>query len=578
MKHLSLQSKLTICILITSTALIVLSLYQLNRSWKESIRADEISRLSIRANFLILTLKDLTFERGRTNVVLSSGKPVTASDRTFIDTRRKEVDYNINNGLKWLAATDPRLFEDLNSMYFNFMKLRRKTDEVINSRKNSGLARYQIRDEWFKQSTELINKIIDIVETIAIKQNLPGTFENYYRYMIDTLEFRDSIGISGSIMTAAVSNGRKLTPEEYRSISGKLELADYLWSKIEVMTDIINDEDLNSRKIIVQHTYYELYRPVLEDTIRRAYRAPVSHSRVKQLKDLSVTAFDSVFTLKDQIKIEIGNEIKKLKDKAFISLVLASIQFLAALLVILATIIYFRNRLFKPLLNLTGALGKIRMGEDVPPLSDEIARPDEIGQLAEGVKMLEQSMSEERNLRKLTEIMAVTDELTGLYNRHFLEKSIDNVLTRSDRYNEPVTLAMFDLDHFKKINDKWGHPAGDAVLKNTSQIARQLIRSSDLLIRFGGEEFIVLMPHTSLNGGSAVAEKIREALEKNEHPGIGTVTASFGIAERQSSESFENWYARTDSALYHAKQSGRNRVECADSSQELVDKTETDKI
>ena len=578
MRHLSLQTKLTLCILISSTALIVLSLYQLNRSWKESIRADEISRLSSNANFFILTLKDLTFERGRTNVVLSSVKSVSASDRTFIDTRRKAVDDNINKGLKWLEGTDLRLFEDLNSMYVNFINLRKKTDEVINSKNNSGLERFQIRNEWFKQSTELIHKIIHTVETIVMKQNLPGTFENYYLYLIYTLEFRDSIGLSGSIMTAAVSSGRKLTAEEYRNISGKLELADYLWSKMQAMTTIINDDGLNRRKEMVQHTYYELYRPLLEDAIRRDYSAPVSLSRAKQLKDLSVPAFDSVFTLKDQIKNKIVYETKKLKDKAFISLILASIQFIAALLIILATIIYFRNKLFKPLINLTDALKKIRTGENVPSLSDEISRPDEIGQLAEGVEMLQLSMSEERNLRKLTEIMAITDELTGLYNRHFLEKSIDNVLSRSDRYNEPVTLAMFDLDHFKQINDTWGHPAGDEVLKKTSQMARQIIRSSDLLIRFGGEEFIILMPHTTLNGGTAVAEKMREAFEKNDHPGIGSVTASFGIAERQSGESFENWYARTDNALYHAKQTGRNRVESACSSQALLNKTETDKI
>ena len=88
----------------------------------------------------------------------------------------------------------------------------------------------------------------------------------------------------------------------------------------------------------------------------------------------------------------------------------------------------------------------------------------------------------------------------------------------------------------------------------------------------------MLMPHTTLNGGTAVAEKMREAIEKNEHPGVGTVTASFGIAERQCGETFENWYARTDYALYHAKQSGRNRVESANSSQEFIDKIQTDKI
>ncbi len=542
--------------------LVTFSLFLLNRAWQEQLRADNIASLSSGANFFILTLKDLTFERGRTNVVLSSGKSVSAADRSFIDTRRKSVDDNMNKGLRWLTDIDQGLLVELNATYISLKRLREKADDIINKESIKGKARYQVRDEWFNQATALIHKIIDTVETVAKRQQLPGSFNNYYRYLIDTLEFRDSIGVSGSIMTAAVSGGKKITPGEYREISGNLGLADYLWSKMEVQAAVINDPELDRQKAIVKHTYYELYRPLLEDTILAAGTGTVSPARVKQLQELSVPAFDSVFTLKDRIKTAIEKEISRIKHDAIISLVRAVMQFFAALLIIIYTTFYFRNNLFRPLTNLTGALESIRIGEVVPDLGAEIIRSDEIGQLAEGVKMLQLSMYEERNLRKLTEQMAITDELTGLYNRHFLEKSIESIITRSDRYKEPVTLVMFDLDHFKQVNDKWGHPAGDTVLRRTAAIAKNLIRSSDMLVRFGGEEFILLMPHSTINGGSSVAEKIREALAENVYPGIGPVTASFGLAEREKDESFESWYSRVDQALYRAKQSGRNRVEC----------------
>jgi len=535
----------------------------LNKAWDESRRADEISQLISGANYFILALKDLTFERGRTNVLLSSGKPVSASDRSFIDSRRKSVNENISKGLEWLAGIDRQLFEQLNGRYMNFISLREKADAVIGVSPSAVSARSQIREQWYKQATQLIHIIIETVEIIAKRQNLPANFENYYRYLIATLEFRDRIGQSGSVMTAAITKGRGMTPLEYRDFNGNLALADYLWSKIEVAAAAINDPGLTRQKLIVQQKYYELYRPMLEQTIQQAYSGAVPPGRAKQLQDLSVPAFDSVFLLKDQIKNAISSDIKKQKQRAKISLALASLQFIAAMLVIIYTILYFRNRLFRPLTNLTDALDRIRTGETVPNLAAEISRSDEIGQLAEGVKMLQLSMYEERNLRMLTEIMAITDELTGLYNRHFLEKSIESIITRSDRYNEPVTLAIFDLDHFKEINDTWGHPAGDIVLKQTALTAKKTIRSSDMLIRFGGEEFIVLMPHTETGGGTAVAEKMREAIEKNEHPGIGSVTASFGIAERKKDESFESWYVRADEALYHAKQSGRNNVASA---------------
>ena len=134
------------------------------------------------------------------------------------------------------------------------------------------------------------------------------------------------------------------------------------------------------------------------------------------------------------------------------------------------------------------------------------------------------------------------------------------MMERADRYDETVSLVMFDLDHFKRVNDTWGHPAGDAVLKQIARIAGNMIRSSDLLIRFGGEEFLLLMPHTTISGAVAAAEKIRESLKSSDHPGPGRMTAGLGVAERKRHESFNEWYARTDEALYAAKQSGRNRV------------------
>lgn len=561
MKRLSLQSKLTVCILLTSMVLVGLSLFLLDRAWQEHRSAEKVSRMSIGANYLVLALKDITFERGRTNVVLSSGKSVSAGDRSFIDTRRRSVDENMSKGLAWLAEIDQGLLIELNTMYMSFKKMRTSADDIINTKTGKGAARDHIRDEWFNRSTELIHKIIDTVEIIAKKQGLPAGMNNYYRYLIYSLEFRDSIGLSGSIITAAVYSGRRLTPAEYREISGKLALADYIWSRIEVQADVINDPGVEMQKAIVHHAYYEMYRPVLEDTMREALTSAIPSLRAKQLQQLSVPAFDSVFTLKDRLKTAISEEIKQLKRGALISLSAALVQFLAALLIIMYTIIYFRNNLFRPLTNLTGALESIRTGEVLPDLTAETLRSDEIGQLAEGVKMLQLSMYEERNLRQLTEQMAITDELTGLYNRHFLEKSIESIVTRSSRYNEPVTLVMFDLDHFKEVNDRWGHPAGDLVLRQTASTAKTLIRNSDMLVRFGGEEFILLMPHTALCGGRSVAEKIREAIAKNEYPGIGHVTASFGVAERRADESFDSWYARTDEALYQAKQSGRNRVE-----------------
>jgi diguanylate cyclase (GGDEF)-like protein/hemerythrin-like metal-binding protein len=157
-------------------------------------------------------------------------------------------------------------------------------------------------------------------------------------------------------------------------------------------------------------------------------------------------------------------------------------------------------------------------------------------------------------------VLARTDELTGLYNRHLLDSSVRTEMERSARYKQPLSLIMYDLDHFKRVNDVWGHHAGDEVLKHTSRIVRELIREPDRLFRWGGEEFVILVPHTPLEGALSLAEKIRLAIASEAYPAVGTVTASFGAAEWRKHDSVETWFKQVDQALYRAKNEGRNRV------------------
>ncbi len=555
---MTLQTKLIGCLLLTSTVLIGLSLYLLFDAWQANRRAEDVIQMSRQANFLFMTFKDLTFERGRTNVVLSSEKPIASPDRDFIETRRKSVDENMSRGLAWLVKADPPLAVMLRKDYDDLVRLRREIDAVWEG--IGSVNRSRLRDAWYEQTTRFIHHIIEALDIVGKRQKMPGHFANYHRLLVETLVFRDRIGQSGSIITAALSKNVPLQAMQYRLFMNNLAQADYVWSKMEAESVLLGDEKLNRQKDIVSRAYYGDYRPVLEETVPLALAGNAPPERIRQLKTLSVPAFDSVFLLLEQYKNAIAAEMYEQKSKAFASLMIALIQFIVGLTVVVLTILYFRNKLFRPLNRLIGALEVIKQGEAAVELSEETSRTDEIGQLAAGVKRLEVSMAEERKLRKLTESWAITDELTGLQNRHFLSQNIEGVMSRSDRYGESLSMVMFDLDHFKQVNDVWGHPAGDAVLRQTARVAEQLIRSSDWLVRFGGEEFILVMPQTTLDGAFAAAEKIREALERSDHPDVGKVTASFGTSQRKSNESFDSWYGRTDQALYQAKQSGRNRV------------------
>ncbi len=157
--------------------------------------------------------------------------------------------------------------------------------------------------------------------------------------------------------------------------------------------------------------------------------------------------------------------------------------------------------------------------------------------------------------------MATTDTLTGLWNRRHFEQAVAHEMVKADRYQQPLSLLIFDIDHFKRVNDTHGHLAGDRVLVELSRIAHQAIREADLLARWGGEEFMILMPSTAAHEAMAVADKLRVTFASHPVAGLGTVTASFGVATYRSGEPLDDWISRADRALYKAKLGGRNRVE-----------------
>jgi diguanylate cyclase (GGDEF)-like protein len=160
-------------------------------------------------------------------------------------------------------------------------------------------------------------------------------------------------------------------------------------------------------------------------------------------------------------------------------------------------------------------------------------------------------------------IQATTDPLTGLHNRLKLGPSLVGEIERVDRYNTPLSLVLFDIDHFKKINDTYGHVVGDQVLVQLSRFVPNLIRSMDLLARWGGEEFLILLPGSDGPMALQVAEKLREAISNLVFDEVGSITCSFGVTQYAATETAAQFIARADGALYRAKADGRNRTKLA---------------
>lgn len=166
--------------------------------------------------------------------------------------------------------------------------------------------------------------------------------------------------------------------------------------------------------------------------------------------------------------------------------------------------------------------------------------------------------------RERLEHLATVDPLTGVKNRRSMDEELDLAVANAERSDLPYALVMLDLDHFKQINDVYGHGVGDDVLTSLVALLQQNTRKSDQLFRFGGEEFVLLLPGVDMTGLHAVMNNLQHVLRKSlRYPG-GKVTSSFGVALLRPGERVESWLARADEALYRAKEAGRDRIVFAD--------------
>jgi diguanylate cyclase (GGDEF)-like protein len=167
--------------------------------------------------------------------------------------------------------------------------------------------------------------------------------------------------------------------------------------------------------------------------------------------------------------------------------------------------------------------------------------------------------------REALRTLATTDSLTGLANRKLLFETGEREAERADRYNGALSVMMVDIDHFKQINDTWGHPVGDRVIQAVTRTMNACVRKQDLVGRIGGEEFAVLLPETALEGGRTIADRVLKAV----HGSVSAtapdgspicVTVSIGVVSADRGEAFETALGRADQCLYRAKEGGRNRV------------------
>jgi diguanylate cyclase (GGDEF)-like protein/PAS domain S-box-containing protein len=170
-------------------------------------------------------------------------------------------------------------------------------------------------------------------------------------------------------------------------------------------------------------------------------------------------------------------------------------------------------------------------------------------------------ITKRKQLELELEKLATTDRLTQVFNRTKFHEVIKKELERAKRYSHSLSMIMFDIDHFKKVNDTYGHTVGDYVLQTLTQIVKENLREIDYLVRWGGEEFIIIAPETDIEKAEVLAERIRNGTENYIFDQVGAITISLGVAQLKKDDTEDTFIKRVDDAMYLAKQRGRNRVE-----------------
>lgn len=178
-----------------------------------------------------------------------------------------------------------------------------------------------------------------------------------------------------------------------------------------------------------------------------------------------------------------------------------------------------------------------------------------------GAYLLESSSKKIFANKEVLAKLAVTDKLTGLYNRARFDEVLSHELSRSKRFNHPFSIVMIDIDYFKAVNDNFGHQVGDNILIEISRLIKENIRSTDVLVRWGGEEFILMCLETNLAGVKSLLENIRKKIEENSFPKVGKKTVSMGLTMYEKGDTDISILKRADKALYNAKANGRNCIE-----------------
>lgn len=420
--------------------------------------------------------------------------------------------------------------------------------------------RKEIDDEavdWKSVRTFYTDAITHLLDAVTAKILDGGRFEQGQKIMafISLAQARECLGLIRASISRVHKQGRTL-PEDIKVIAG------YYGAFGEHRRAFIRDLRGTGDEAVLDNVFSSDFRAVVQrvESVLGFERGPADNNLAKSWWEDATRVIDTMkvaeSSLFDSMRALISERIleKQQVFRVYVSVSLA----IAALVVFLAFATMLR--ILKAMAVLLKTLKQVMTTQDFNakvPIGPSV---DEFGELGLSINNL---LSYTDTLIKKKDFLANTDLLTGIHNRRSFLDGVNREFDRVRRYGGGIGLAVCDIDHFKAVNDKHGHEVGDLILKEFSNVLRVQVRKSDLVGRWGGEEFVVLAPETKQGDLITLAEKLRSSVAQTDFPTGEPVTCSIGTASLHSEETFEALFERADKALYQAKNNGRNRVESA---------------
>jgi len=571
--------RLTRLFTLTTSVLIVLIALMLSRliftEWS-SYQASQAGLEAMRVAYKAMVIAEkVSFERGPTNGVLGDADTPDPGKRERLRKAREASDAAIAD-LTALLERNPNLrggeaAQAVNQARTLLAAARTEVDQV------AGMKQAVRPPERLMGAVHQMFDVIPVVmEAVTV---LSREAETIYPQLSDALvgarlaaELREYAGRLGSQFTVALAERKPLADSEQQAIQVLRGRIEQLRILIELPTHTREtDERILSAVREMEQRYFgdglnfiaAVERASLES---RPYGMDTAEFAARYVPDMA-----SIVHLRDvmvSIAIEGGQarSIQARKNLTWMSLI-----GIATFLAVAVIVLVIRWRVVGPLFATTRVLVDISQGNlntEVPTAQ----RQDEIGDMLRAVSALKagsiekQRLEEERQrLIEELKLMSSTDFLTGLLNRRAFTDIASSQIGSALRHGWPVALILFDIDHFKRVNDTYGHDAGDAVLIEIAALARRMFREGDFVARHGGEEFVALAPHCDLNSAIALAERLRSTIAEASislpDGRQATVTASFGVVAMKSpGDTLETLLRGADRALYAAKEGGRDRV------------------